>query len=365
MSSQPTIGDAMRIAILSDIHANLEALQAVALAIAEEHVDRVGCLGDIVGYNADPDECVDLLFRLDPAVVAGNHDRAVTGQITTEGSSRTRRGRWPGRGARLPAETLDFLAGLPLRATVGGELVAVHGALHPETGCETVSSTRTSAGASASRRSPPTRPDPRLRLRAHAPARDLQSSDGAMRSLGGDEEAPAGRRPLPRQLGNGRAAEDRRPAGHLPSPRHRPPVGRAAERALRRRGGAAQDARGGSPAPLLVHPRAYPGVAQAGVAALRARARDGTARRLTPAPCAARVFSPQAREQALPGAPSWTAGRRPAVMGRGLAREGSRQRSARGHRAWPLGGRQRGWAALAACTAPSLPSHATGTSMGS
>jgi predicted phosphodiesterase len=128
----------MRIAILSDIHANLEALQAVALAIAGEPVDRVVCLGDIVGYNADPAECVDLLLRLDPVCVAGNHDRAVTGQITTDGFSRTAARAVAWTRARLPAETLDLLATLPLRATVGDELVAVHGALHPETSCETV-----------------------------------------------------------------------------------------------------------------------------------------------------------------------------------------------------------------------------------
>lgn len=128
----------MRIAILSDIHANLEALQAVAVAIAKETVDRVVCLGDIVGYNADPAECVDLLLQLDPVCVAGNHDRAVTGQIATEGFSRTAARAVAWTRAQLPATTLDLLAGLPLRATVGDELVAVHGALHPEIGCESV-----------------------------------------------------------------------------------------------------------------------------------------------------------------------------------------------------------------------------------
>jgi diadenosine tetraphosphatase ApaH/serine/threonine PP2A family protein phosphatase len=70
--------------------------------------------------------------------VAGNHDRAVTGQITTEGFSRTaaRAAAWTRE--RLPAETLDWLANLPLRAAVGDQLVAVHGAWHPQTGCESV-----------------------------------------------------------------------------------------------------------------------------------------------------------------------------------------------------------------------------------
>src|SRR5262245_10364654 len=64
----------MRFAIFGDIHANLEALQAV-MADAEAHgVTHYVCLGDIVGYNANPHECVELVRSLDCPVVKGNHD---------------------------------------------------------------------------------------------------------------------------------------------------------------------------------------------------------------------------------------------------------------------------------------------------
>lgn len=64
----------MRFAIFGDIHANLEALQAV-LADAEAHqVTDYVCLGDIVGYNANPHECVNLVRKLKCPVVKGNHD---------------------------------------------------------------------------------------------------------------------------------------------------------------------------------------------------------------------------------------------------------------------------------------------------
>lgn len=64
----------MRFAIFGDIHANLEALQAV-LADAEAHeVTHYVCLGDIVGYNANPHECVQIIRDLDCPVVKGNHD---------------------------------------------------------------------------------------------------------------------------------------------------------------------------------------------------------------------------------------------------------------------------------------------------
>lgn len=70
----------MRYAILSDIHGNLEALQAV---LAEARLHGVGgyiCLGDIVGYGANPEECLETLQALDPVTVLGNHDAAVCGR---------------------------------------------------------------------------------------------------------------------------------------------------------------------------------------------------------------------------------------------------------------------------------------------
>lgn len=64
----------MRFAIFSDIHANLEALQAV-LADAESHgCTHHVCLGDVVGYNANPHECIEVVRSLDCPVVKGNHD---------------------------------------------------------------------------------------------------------------------------------------------------------------------------------------------------------------------------------------------------------------------------------------------------
>jgi len=73
----------MRYGIFSDIHANLEALQAVLLAMKNEHIDQYVCLGDIVGYGANPLECVYLIKNLSAICVAGNHDWAVAGIINT------------------------------------------------------------------------------------------------------------------------------------------------------------------------------------------------------------------------------------------------------------------------------------------
>jgi predicted phosphodiesterase len=126
----------VKIAILSDIHANLEALRATLDDISAQEVDRVVCLGDIVGYNANPAECVALLRALEPLCVAGNHDRAVTGQITTERFSATAAHAVAWTCEQLAPDDLHFLAGLPLEANLEDRLVAVHGALLATGGCE-------------------------------------------------------------------------------------------------------------------------------------------------------------------------------------------------------------------------------------
>ena len=64
----------MKRAILSDIHANLEALEAVLADMAKEGVDSIYCLGDIVGYGPNPRECIDRVMSFDLSIL-GNHDQ--------------------------------------------------------------------------------------------------------------------------------------------------------------------------------------------------------------------------------------------------------------------------------------------------
>ncbi|MCD5397871.1 metallophosphatase family protein [candidate division NPL-UPA2 bacterium] len=66
----------MRYGLFSDIHGNLEALQAVLDALRKEDIDNYICLGDIVGYGANPRECLELIEDLNPVAIAGNHDYA-------------------------------------------------------------------------------------------------------------------------------------------------------------------------------------------------------------------------------------------------------------------------------------------------
>ncbi len=75
----------MRIAIISDVHANLAALEAVLRhAEAQGATDGLWCLGDTVGYGPQPSECISRLRAAGAKLVAGNHDRAATGKIETE-----------------------------------------------------------------------------------------------------------------------------------------------------------------------------------------------------------------------------------------------------------------------------------------
>ena len=110
----------MRIAIISDIHANLEALQAVFAHIDSVGVDAVYCLGDVVGYGAEPEPCIDLVRERCEAVVLGNHDAAVAreqdlGYLPKDGRIAAVKHR-----EMLDTERLQWLARLPLVQSFDG-----------------------------------------------------------------------------------------------------------------------------------------------------------------------------------------------------------------------------------------------------
>jgi len=71
----------MRYGIISDIHGNLEALHAVLEACRRQNIEKSLCVGDIVGYGANPRECLAALMEIQAVCVAGNHDWAVVGKL--------------------------------------------------------------------------------------------------------------------------------------------------------------------------------------------------------------------------------------------------------------------------------------------
>ena len=107
----------MRYAVLSDIHGNIDALRAV-LADAAERADDVLCLGDIVGYGADPTPCVDLIGTRARAVVTGNHERAVTGRLDMSWFNRHARAAAEWTREHVDADGIAWLDALPLTAEI-------------------------------------------------------------------------------------------------------------------------------------------------------------------------------------------------------------------------------------------------------
>jgi predicted phosphodiesterase len=78
----------MQVAILSDIHGNLHALEAVLEEVDASGAGEMWCLGDIVGYGADPNDCVALVGEHAAVCLSGNHDMAVTGELPLDEFSR-------------------------------------------------------------------------------------------------------------------------------------------------------------------------------------------------------------------------------------------------------------------------------------
>ncbi len=78
----------MKVAVVSDIHANRHAFEAVLDAVAQSDASELWCLGDLVGYGADPDACVELAREHVSVCLAGNHDLAVVGELPLDEFSR-------------------------------------------------------------------------------------------------------------------------------------------------------------------------------------------------------------------------------------------------------------------------------------
>jgi len=121
----------MRILIISDIHANLAALERVLEVASEEGYDRVWCLGDIVGYGPDPNECVAEMRDLEALCIAGNHDWAALDKIPLEDFNFDARKATLWTQDHLTPESISFLEKQP-QVRVEGDFTLAHGSpRHP------------------------------------------------------------------------------------------------------------------------------------------------------------------------------------------------------------------------------------------
>jgi diadenosine tetraphosphatase ApaH/serine/threonine PP2A family protein phosphatase len=119
----------MRYLVLTDIHANLEALDACVADATRRGFDRTLVLGDLVGYGADPDAVIERVQALEPAaIVRGNHDKVASGLELAEGFNSVAKS-----AARWTLDTLepahrDWLADLPIGPTIVDDLIQIcHG----------------------------------------------------------------------------------------------------------------------------------------------------------------------------------------------------------------------------------------------
>ena len=121
----------MRILVLSDLHANMTALEA-ALQAAAGHWDIAVCLGDVVGYGPDPSEVTSKIRKLATYAIRGNHDKAVAGLMATEDFNPVAKTAVDWTRAQLSEEELKWLAALPQGPLKADGVVLVHGAFQDE-----------------------------------------------------------------------------------------------------------------------------------------------------------------------------------------------------------------------------------------
>lgn len=121
----------MRYLIISDIHANLAAFEAV-LNDAKGRYDKVWCLGDIVGYGPHPNECIELLAGLDYLCIAGNHDWAILGKLDVDDFNPDARHVSLWTRDVLTESNLRFVQDLPVALIQEEQFTLVHGSpRHP------------------------------------------------------------------------------------------------------------------------------------------------------------------------------------------------------------------------------------------
>jgi predicted phosphodiesterase len=119
----------MRYAVISDIHANLEALNAVVDALSKDQVDAHLCVGDVIGYGANPKECIKIVRSLGRRVlIAGNHEHGVLGQISLEYFTDYAREAVVWTRGVLDKDEADFLRSFEL-VHKEGKFTLVHGSL--------------------------------------------------------------------------------------------------------------------------------------------------------------------------------------------------------------------------------------------
>jgi diadenosine tetraphosphatase ApaH/serine/threonine PP2A family protein phosphatase len=116
----------MRYGIFSDTHANLEALEAVLREFDKQKVDALICIGDTVGYGAQPNDCCDRVRKLTKFTILGNHDAAVAGRMDYSYYYDAAREALDHHSAQVSEANMEWLRGLPY-SQEDGDVLFCHG----------------------------------------------------------------------------------------------------------------------------------------------------------------------------------------------------------------------------------------------
>ena len=123
----------MRYAIISDIHSNLEALEAVLAEITKKNVDKILCLGDIVGYGPNPNECIKLVRKNCDVIITGNHDYACKEKSELIYFNRFAKQAIMWTLTVISEKNLDFISALQINTVVDGFNLVHANPFSPET----------------------------------------------------------------------------------------------------------------------------------------------------------------------------------------------------------------------------------------
>lgn len=115
----------MKYAVISDIHSNLEALMKALTIIDEKNVDEIICLGDVVGYGANPNECVEIVRSRCSSIVLGNHDAAALDTSKAHDFNAIARKAVFWTAEHLTPASREFLSALPMTEKKG-DILFVH-----------------------------------------------------------------------------------------------------------------------------------------------------------------------------------------------------------------------------------------------
>ncbi len=119
----------MKFAIISDIHANLEAFNRVLNDIDKMNCDEIICLGDIVGYGPEPESCINVIRENNIQCLMGNHDAAVCGVLSTDYFNMYAKNAVEWTIENISQDNMEYLKSLPFFAEYE-DMLFVHGALN-------------------------------------------------------------------------------------------------------------------------------------------------------------------------------------------------------------------------------------------